>query len=227
MSDEWWMSGEEAEEYHDEEDERRRQSSDRIFRFWMPPPRMKDGKKTESINHLTFVDPPVHPEGGFKLPFVYMEHNLHLDGSWKNWFTCPKREAKGDSPAVPCPLCQAGDKPYLAAAYTIIDHSEWKGRDGTVHKDEVKLYIVKSKVLKVLRRASAKKNGLRGWRVEVCRTDDKAPNTGDQFDFEDKTELPEDIQPYDYRVVLAPKSQEELAEIIGDLDVEGEEAVRF
>lgn len=223
----WYQTGEEAEQFHDEEEERRQANYDQVFRFWMPPPRVVGGKMQDSVSHITFVDPNKHPVHGFQIPFVYMEHNLFLNQSWKNWFTCPKREARGGEPAVSCPLCKSGDKPYLAAAYTIIDHSEWTGKDGREHKDELKLYIVKSKVLKVLRRAAAKKGGLRGWRTEVMRTSDKSPNTGDQFDFENKVELPEDIQPFDYLELLAPKTTAELEEVIGDINVEGEEAIRF
>lgn len=205
----WYLTGEEAEEFQEDIDEKRAANQDKVFRFWMPP---------KTSGHITFVDNPVHPSG-FKLPFAYLEHNPFLNGSYKNWFTCPGEDS--------CPLCKAGNRPALVAAYTIIDHSEWDDRSGKHHKDEVKLYIVKSKVLKVLRKAATKKGSLRGWFVEVSRTDDLSPNTGDQFDFEKQVELPTTIQPFDYPTILAPKSLDELSELVADLKTDGEPSVRF
>lgn len=204
----WFHTGDEAEDFADQKAEEAAANRDFVYRFWMP-------KGAEQ--HITFVDPDVHP-GGFKLPFVFMEHQLFLNNSWKNWFTCLGKT---------CPLCKGGEKPYLAAAYTIIDHNEWKDRNGAVHKDEQKLFIAKSKVYKVLQKARAKKKGLRGWKVEVTRTDDKSPNTGDQFDFEDRTDLPEAAQPPDYRELFKPKTVEELMAVVGDVQVENEDTVRF
>lgn len=216
----WYSTGEEAENFHDEDEAQRAANRDNVYRFWMPPPQIVKGKQVDTLRYVTFVDPEKHPVHDFKLPFVYLEHNMYLNGSWKNWFTCLKKD--GD-----CPLCASGDRPYLAAAFTVIDHTEWKSKDGTEHKDELKLYIVKSKVLKDLRRAMAKRGALRGWRVELARTQDTSPGTGEPKDFEEKIELPDVMQPFDYLELLAPKTKEELMEIIGEVDVENDEAVRF
>jgi len=220
----WYDTGEDAEKVHDDEEARREKAraDGSIHRFWMPAPRKDDdGVMQDSVARITFVDDVTHPIHKFKTPFVYMEHQLFLDGSWKNWYTCPKKQLGS------CPLCESGNVPYLASAFTIIDHSEWSARDGTLHKDEVKLYIAKSKVLKVLRRAAAKKKGLRGWLVEVMRTSGKSPNTGDQFDFEERSKLSDETQAYDYPKLLEPLPMEKLKELVGDLETEGEEEVRF
>lgn len=223
----WYSTGEDAEKFADKKAEE--QAAEKVWRFWMKP---------GDSQYITFIDEDVHPSG-FKLPFVFMEHQLHLNGSWRNWFTCiqgmpvldeegnPVTDEEGRQVKQVCPLCKGGDKPALVAAYSVIDHSEWTSKDGTVHKDERKLYVVKSKVLKVLRKAAAKKDGLRGWYVEVSRTDDMSPNTGDQFDFEKRGELDPKIVPADYLKEFEPKSYADLMAIIGGAAKEQDDTVRF
>jgi hypothetical protein len=54
-------------------------------RFWMPP-------GSEKV--LIFLDDE---------PFVFWEHNLKLNGSWRNWFTCLAPMG------MECPLCKLAD----------------------------------------------------------------------------------------------------------------------
>ena len=194
--------------------EREERRANNVFRFWMPW--QGNGNKTR----IVFLD---------DNPPVYEEHQLKIDGSWKNWHTCLAQFGK------PCPDCQAKNKNYTAAAYTIIDGTEWKDGKGNVHKNERKLYVVKLDSLKYLKEVSAKRGGLRGCIFEIMRTSDKSPSTGNQFDFDYKmteAELkqflkghddetlvkllgkqPADsIEPYDYDTILAPKSEAEMAE---------------
>lgn len=206
----WYDTGEAAEKKSEqvlEEQERNREenSKNRIFRFWMPP--SKDDKPD---TFLTFVDDLQHPSG-YPLPFVFNEHQLQINGNWKNWFTCP-----GDG----CPLCASGDRPSLVAAFTVIDHSEWTDKKGKVHKDELKLYMAKTKVNKILRKMMKKKGSLRGWKCEVTRATGESPSTGDGFDFEDRITLSDDIQPPDYMELFKPKSMEDLAKVVkGEADL--------
>jgi len=197
----WFNTGKSADEALDtelENQEQRRKAAtgDRIYRFWMPP----GGEQ-----HVTFVDGEMHPDG-YPLPFVFYEHQLKMNGSWKNWFTCP-----GDD----CPLCDAGNRPSLVAAYTVIDHNEWTDKRGNVHKDELKLFMAKPSVNKILRKMAKKKGGLRGGKVEVIRGTSEDPSTGKQFDFEEKVDLPDTIQPADYMELFQPKSKSELAAVHG------------
>lgn len=197
----WYNTGEKADEVHQQElenqEKRRKQlQEDMIHRFWMP---------VGAEQHITFVDDLTHPNG-YPLPFVFYEHQLHMNGSWKNWYTCP-----GDN----CPLCKHGDRPSLVAAYTIIDHNEWTDKKGGVHKDEKKVLMAKPGVNKLLRKYANKKGGLRGWKVEVMRKGSDSPNTGDSFDFETRVELKSDMQPYNYIEIFAPKSIEELESVFG------------
>lgn len=198
----WYSTGEQADKKSADELDRQQvareeASKNRFYRFWMP---------AGAEQHITFVDAAVAAEG-YDLPFVFYEHQLKLNGDWKNWFTC-----LGEG----CPLCAAGDRPALVAAYTIIDHNEWKDKKGNVHKDELKLFMAKPAVNKMLRKAASKKGGsLRGWRAEVVRNTSDSPNTGDSFDFEEHRELSDDILPPDYRELFAPKEAAELEKVIG------------
>jgi hypothetical protein len=214
----WFSTGEEAERQVDSDaQERSRRQSNQVRRYWLPP---------GAENLITFVDGFKHPSG-YPLPFVYLEHQLYLGGHWRNWFTCPSRMVDEDGDKVICPICEGGDSPYLAGAYTVIDHNEWTDKSGVNHKDELRLYIVKGKVLRALKKKAAKKKGLRGWLVEVSRGDQYSPNTGDSFDFEKRTTMSDDIQPFDYREVLKPSSVGELRKVIGGVSIEDEDEIPF
>lgn len=178
------------------EKEAERRNGDRVFRFWMP---------TGTTTRIVFLD---------DVPPIYEEHQLQINGDWKNWFTCLKQFGK------PCPHCEASSYAYTAGAYTIIDGTEWKDKQGNVHKNEKKLFVAKIDTLKKLKQISAKRGGLRGCVFEVSRTGDKSPGTGDMFDFEKKLteeELvamfgkkdPKGAQGYNYDEILAPKDAEE------------------
>ncbi len=157
------------------------------------------------------------------LPFLYHEHQLYLDGNWFNYFTC-RTPLDGN-----CPLCTSGDNPSQVAAYTIVDHNKWKDKQGKDHVDELKLFIFKTSVstFKILEKASAKRKGLRGVRFDVGRYGDKSCNVGDSFDFDSKNDIPDDVVPFNYLDVLAPKTVAELKEVIGATDDEEEEPVAF
>ena len=129
-----------------------------LRRFYLP---------AEKSNEITFVT---------DLPFVFKEHNLSLDGHWRNWFTCTQSD---------CPLCRMGNNAYLASAWLIIDHSVWQDRDGNTHQDELRLFVAKSRVGSRLKRIREKKGTLRGLRVEAFRSERMAANTGDQFTVEE------------------------------------------
>ncbi len=226
MSD-WFKTGNEAHEKMEQDEERRSSEQNNIFRLWMP-------KNSEL--HATFLDDVKHP-AGYESPFVYNEHNLHLNGHWRNWFTCIEGIPHPDTgKPQKCPICAAGDKSYLASAFTIVDHSKWtsKKNAGVVHEHELKLFVCKAQVQKILRKNAKKREGLRGWYTEISRTDGQSPNTGDQFDFEKRMDdaafskltnkkFPALPQPLDYHELFAPKTQEELQKIISGGDSGGYE----
>jgi len=175
--------------------------------FWFRLP--VDTKTT-----ITFLDGPEHP-AGFQTPFVFKDHHLKIDGKWGHHFTCLAVE--GENGVVGhCPLCEAGDKPSVVAAYTIIDHTYWKKGD-TEHKDELKLFVCKMGVQDKLMNQMVKRGTLRGKKYEVRRgNDSQSANTGEDFDYEGEVDLAQfnNPQPADYFKEFAPKTMEELYKAI-------------
>lgn len=194
----WYYTGDEADSALEKEVERQKKAKEdagKMRRFYLP---------AEHKSRVTFVDGNVHPKG-YKLPFAFMEHNLKLNGHWRNWFTCI---GKG------CPLCEHGNKPYLATVYTVIDHNKWTDKQGGIHENEPRLFVAKTSAQRILKAKAEKKGGLQGWTVEVTRVKSESPSTGDDFDFEERNGFDiSKIEIADYREIFAPKSLEELQEI--------------
>jgi hypothetical protein len=141
-----------------------------------------DGKKLGQEFPITFVDGNLNDEGMIDCP-VFYEHTLFMAGKWQNIICLESAQEE------PCPLCEVGHGPYLACAMTIIDHSEYKRKDGSVAKDQKKLLIAKRTSLKVLQKIATKRGGLAGCRFEVTRTTEKEPNIGNMFEFVEKTDI--------------------------------------
>jgi len=206
---EWWDTGYEV----PAEEESGRGKG--IFRFYMPEQAKKPGFKTK----ITFVDDDTKAlelladgkKVKIQLPFRCHEHQFHLNGHWRNWFTCLTPMGVG------CPACKAGNEASGIAVWTVIDHSVWTDKSGKTHKDELKLFVVKttSAPFKLLKQQSEKRGGLRGCTYEVQRLGDKSPNVGDTFDFEEKKPLDAALQPFNYFEVFAPKSPAELIKVLG------------
>ena len=215
--DDWCSEG-----FDEVDKESERQSAPRVPRRWYLP--------AEHSGELSFVT---------DMPFVFKEHNLKLDGHWKNWFTCSGRN---------CPLCKAGNDPYVAAVWMVVDHGEWEDSEGNQHVDEPRLFVAKTRVASRLKRIREKKKTLRGMRLEVYRSEAMAANTGDQFDGDGKPATAKMIarlkwwpknQDYDalpggakakWKEIFAPKTRDELAEVLGKLADEEEDddkPVRF
>ena len=197
-----------------EQEQRRAAGGNTIFRYWMP-----DGAE----QRITFLDGELSEAGLLDVP-RYWEHNLQINGSWKNWFPCVKDEE-------PCPLCDI-KAPSLVYAFTIIDHREWEDKKDNVHQHERKLYICKGDTYKRLSKIAAKRDGLTGCTFDVSRIGDKAENVGNDFDFVEKlslkklakkygmeksgpTENNKVCQPYDYEddAVIKYRTAAELREM--------------
>ncbi len=212
--DSWFHTGDEAEIAAEKIEALRKEQQNRAFRWYIP-------KNKREPSELTFLDSDRSPFG-YKLPFSYLEHQVDMgkhQGGWKNWFTCLGKT---------CLICKGGNQPYLATAYTIIDHGKWTDNSGNAHVDEVKLFVCKTQVQKQLVRLAKVKDGLRGWRIEVQRTGDKAANTGDSFLPLERTDPGEGQQPFDYKVLFKPKSKDEIQEFFGgDMGSSSDDNVRF
>lgn len=156
-NDNWWDEGYDKEEAEKEQSSR---SSGLPRRLWLPP------EKGAEITFLT------------DKPLKIREHNLKLDGHWRNWHTCNRQKS--------CPLCRSNNTPYLAYMWLIIDHSVWNDRDGNEHKDEPRLFVAKARIAARYDRMREKKDGLRGCRVEIYRTDSDSANVGNEIEFMEK-----------------------------------------
>ena len=195
-----------------ETERRRSESGNTVFRYWMP-----DGAE----QRITFLDGELSEAGLLDVP-RYWEHNLQINGSWKNWFPCVKDEE-------PCPLCEI-KPPSLVYVFTIIDHREWEDKKDRVHQHERKLYVCKGDTYKRLSKQAAKHGGLAGCTFDVSRLGDNAENVGNDFDFveklslkklakkygmekEGKTENNKVAQPYDYDEVIKYYTADELRDM--------------
>lgn len=182
-----------------------REMASRVRRFYLP---------AEAETTIIFLD---------DYPPILEEHQLQINGDWRNWFTCRKVVDEH------CPLCAAQYRQDTVGFWTVIDESEWTNDDGEVIKNQRKLFPAKYSVIKQLRKASQRlreegfKDGLKYARFTVRRTSSRAANCGDVFHYEGhltEEELlklvgdPELIQPFDYEQILAPKSIAELEAVL-------------
>jgi len=172
-------------------------------RFWMP-------NNTDRL--ITFVDNPIEDFAGVQVqtPFKYNEYQVQLNGSWKNWFTQPIDPSQDV-------LKELGYKASKVAVLTVIDHAEWTDRNGTVHKDELALYVVKRSqpIWAQLEKIIAREGSLSGKTFRVHRMGDKSPGSGSMLEkYEQNFNLnPELHKPFNYLEILKPKSKEELEAI--------------
>lgn len=126
---------------------------------------------------LTFLDGNLDDEGFLETP-AFREHFMKIAGRWESFVSCGDNE--------PDPLEEAGKEPYFAQAFTVIDWTPFKDKDGKTHKFKKRLYVVKRGTLKALQKIAAKRGGLTGCTFEVSRNGKKSPSVGDMFDFIDK-----------------------------------------
>lgn len=149
-------------------------------------------------------------------PFCFYEHQLKIDGDWRNWFTC----LQGIHPS--CPLCTAGDKRYFVGALSVVDMTGWTDRDGN-HRDVGKrlLYMAKIDSMLKLKKQKERRGGLVGAIYSSFRTGAKAASIGDDIDFLEKlgslqeaasrfNTPPENLVPFRYEELFAPRSPVDL-----------------
>lgn len=162
------------------------------------------------------------------VPFCFNEHNLTVDGDWKNWFTCL---AKIDPP---CPICSAGHYKYYVGMYTVM--AEWVDKDGVKHWSK-RILAAKVEAIELIRSKSQalQKTGqlndgqLRYCQFYVGRTNERSVVTGNDYNFvkrlsadEVKALLPAPqqgqepltIDPYPYPKLFAPQPKAELEKLL-------------
>lgn len=184
---------------NDEGFEAQRPKKNYVNRFWMP----KDSEKT-----ITFVDDTtvLCGETTITSPLFIEEYQINLNGHWRNWFTRPFKP-EDDL------LKEMGYRASRVAIFTIIDHSEWTDKKGTLHKDELKLFVVKrsAPIYKQIEKLMGRHGSLRGRQFNVSRMGDKSPAVGSMLEYLDHKE-PQEI-PFNYLEVLKPKTREEIEAI--------------
>lgn len=170
-------------------------------RFWM---------KEDSETQITFLDGMLDDDGIFMNP-CYSEHNLYMNGNWRNWFPCVAE-------SEPCPLCELAEdrnnkvsRANLVTLFTVIDHSSFES-NGKVYKDQIKLYVAKHDTMKMLLKHAQKNGGLVGCTFDVSRTGENSANVGNSFILDQKNDLADivatfqapdkPIAPLDYEKVI-------------------------
>lgn len=164
----------------------------RIYRHWLAP---------ENDAILVFLD---------GKPPIVSEHQVQINGDWKNWFTCTTATHGR------CPLCESGSKPETVGFFTVIDMKPFVTTAGEERVNTRRLLPAKYSLLKKLRLMLQEHGDLRGCVFNVTRTSSKAVNTGDKWEFvrrmteEELATLNENVEPADYQSILAVKSPEEI-----------------
>jgi hypothetical protein len=156
--------------------EHRKEQQGKLFRFYI-------GVNEDA--RITFVDGDLSAEGHL-LPPRWYEHMIAMGGGYSQ-FVCPEKTVPELKQS--CPLCEAGDRPSLVAAFTVIDHRVYKSKRGNEYRNTRKLFICKPKTFEYLSKLAQKRNGLTGCTFDVTRTSSTDAGVGGQFDFVDKQEV--------------------------------------
>ena len=165
--------------------------------------------KRGTERQITFIDGGLDEDGELSLN-TYYEHNLYMNGSWRNFFVCTGNEDE------PCPICEEAKLPAMVAPFTIIDHTEYTDKQGVTHKDQVMLLLAKRGTQKLLEYQAAKRGGLAGVTFDVARIDeDQSAAVGTSFDFVEKTDIEKVLKKYkaeviDYEDVINYRTPDEL-----------------
>jgi hypothetical protein len=166
---------------------------------------------------ITFLDGDLDADGMLAVPTFY-EHTVFVNGKWRNIVCIAGNE--------PCPLCEVNNSHYLVGVLTVIDHTPYTKKDGTVIKFQKKLFVAKQTTLKLLQKLATKRGGLAGCTFEVSRSSGKEPSVGNLFEFVQKDDLQalrdhfgKDAngnviaEPFCYEEVIEYKDAKALAEI--------------
>lgn len=152
-----------------QEAEQRKEQIGKLWRFFL---------KDKEDARITFVDGDLNAEG-FLCPPRWYEHNLYLNGNWNNFFVCP--EKTNPEAHDTCPIDVSGDRPALVAAFTIIDHRTYTGKNNVVYKDTRRLLVAKPQTFELLNKLAVKLGGLAGQTFDVSRVGDKSASVGSLF----------------------------------------------
>jgi len=191
----------------------RKAEAGKMFRFWI-----KEGEEKQ----ITFLDGDIDSDGMLDINFYY-EHMIKIAGNWRTFVDTSEVDQ-----TQPCPLTEAGSRPYLAGAMTIIDHSPYTIKSGDNAGKTIqhirKLFIAKRQTIQQLTNLAKKRGGLTGCTFDVTRIGKNSASVGSQFDFQHKfnnaQEIAEacglqldEVQPANYSEEITYHSPEELIEM--------------
>lgn len=199
----------------DQKAEARKAEYGKLWRFYI---KQDDVDKDYNI---TFLDGDLDDEGLIANPMFY-EHNVKVNGRWTNFVSCCEDE--------PDPLMEAGEQPYAAQAFTVIDHTPYTSKDGKEYKHTKKLFVCKKSTMELLQKIATKNGGLKGLHLSVTRTGNMKPNVGDFFHVEEsfspeelidilvedgvkKDDAAKMVEPADYEEQLTYYTAEELVKM--------------
>jgi hypothetical protein len=202
----WFKTGYDGfEEAREEEQKNRAKPPQRV---WMPPDKYRE---------IIFVDDEC---------IQFWEHQLYLNGTWQNWFTCLENIPPDENPEG-CPLCDSGQKKYYVTMYTVIDATPWVDKKGNERKNVKRLLAVKTDVAKAIERSRQRRGSLEGCKYEFYRASETDASSGDireflgevdlsadEFKYKDKQGKIWTPESYDYEKFFAPKSRSELLRIL-------------
>lgn len=187
-----------------------------LYRFWMPE---------DAETQITFLDGDLNDDGLLDIP-MYYEHQVNMNGDWKNWFVCTSEDEI-------CPICEGGLKASLVGIMTIIDHTEWKDGKGKTHKNERKLFVAKRQTIKQLQKIATKRDGLAGITFDVSRVGEQSASVGNMFDYIGKKSVAATLKKFkfkpeegaaDYEEVITYRSAKELRKLGFGSSVVGQES---
>jgi hypothetical protein len=170
--------------------------------------------KKNSTGHIVFFD---------DLDCFFLEHQFFANNNYYNFETCIK-DIEGE-----CPLCENTGTPALVSVATVFDLTERTRKDGSIIKPGKKVIVLKKGGTERFLRKQEKTQGLKMKKFEIYRSSDpKGESTGTEIEFEKAVDIdalrqfcPENenfddwIKPFDYSVLFAPKTVEELRKISG------------
>lgn len=157
--------------------------------FWL-----KSGK--EFSRKVIFLD---DPGVGFN------QHTLKIKDAFEK-LTC-----LDDS----CPMCAANYYKTACFVFTVLDTTPYKDKNGVEKPYYKKVLVIRGKAMKQIIDSRREANGgsLKGLKMQIMRTNDKAPNSGDDYQVLGKVDLEklpydkkEDRDAYDYEEMYAPLS---------------------
>lgn len=134
----------------------------------------------------------------------------------KGFFTCT-----GDDD---CAFCEKGIKAGNHFVFQVVDTREYTARDGKVYKDQIKIWRVGTKVLRLLKKRASRSGPLNSYFINVSKIGTGQSSTWDIEVLTDTIgksfELTKDQERYDLMEVLRPKTRAEAIGILNGTEVE-------